>query len=48
MRQLPTATPPLAPALQAQLRGIISDYQGGDEALFAQAFESFDMLSRYC
>eukprot|EP00887_Chlorella_sp_A99_P006269 scaffold3.g6269.t1 len=31
---------------RAQLRGIISDYQGGDEALFAQAFEAFDMLGR--
>ncbi|KAL4429621.1 hypothetical protein ABPG77_008670 [Micractinium sp. CCAP 211/92] len=32
--------------LQAQLRGAISDFQGGDEALFARAFEAFDMLSR--
>ncbi|PRW59857.1 hypothetical protein C2E21_1451 [Chlorella sorokiniana] len=32
--------------LQAQLRGLISDYQGGDEAIFAKAFEAFDMLSR--
>ncbi|PSC69596.1 programmed cell death 6 interacting [Micractinium conductrix] len=35
-----------AEQLQAQLRGLIGDYQGGDEALFARAFESFDMLSR--
>lgn len=35
-----------AQQLQAQLRGIISDYTGGDEALFAEAFEAFDMLSR--
>lgn len=35
------------PPLQAQLRGLINDFQeGGDEALYAQAFESFDMLSR--
>ncbi|KAL4458365.1 hypothetical protein ABPG75_013230 [Micractinium tetrahymenae] len=32
--------------LQAQLRGAIGDFQGGDEAVFARAFESFDMLSR--
>ncbi|EFN54229.1 hypothetical protein CHLNCDRAFT_135739 [Chlorella variabilis] len=32
--------------LQAQLRGLIGDYQGGDEGIFAKAFESFDMLSR--
>lgn len=32
--------------LQAQLRGLISDYQGGDEGVLAQAFEAFDMLSR--
>lgn len=32
--------------LQAQLRGAISDYQGGDETVFAKAFEAFDMLSR--
>lgn len=36
----------LSPHLQAQLRGLINDYQGGDEATFAQAFECFDMLSR--
>ncbi|GAB4822123.1 hypothetical protein N2152v2_009169 [Parachlorella kessleri] len=35
-----------AEQLQAQLRGLISDYQGGDESVLAQAFESFDMLSR--
>ncbi len=32
--------------LQAQLRGLISDYQGGDESVLAQAFEAFDMVSR--
>lgn len=35
-----------AEQLQAQLRGLIGDYQGGDEAAYAAAFESFDMLSR--
>lgn len=35
-----------AELLQAQLRGLINDYTGGDEALYASAFESFDMLTR--
>lgn len=30
---------------QAQLRGLIGDYTGGDEALFSQAFEALDMLN---
>lgn len=32
-------------AAQAQLRGLIGDYTGGDEALFSQAFEALDMLN---
>lgn len=35
-----------AEQLQAQLRGLISDYSGGDETLLAQAIEAFDMISR--
>jgi hypothetical protein len=31
--------------VQAQLRGLIGDYQGGDEALFSQAIEALDMLN---
>lgn len=34
-----------AQQLQAQLRGLINDYSGGDETLLAGAFQSFDMLS---
>ncbi|KAL6779740.1 hypothetical protein ACKKBG_A13540 [Auxenochlorella protothecoides x Auxenochlorella symbiontica] len=34
-----------AEQLQAQLRGLIGDYTGGDEALFSQAFEALDMLN---
>lgn len=35
-----------AEMLQAQLRGLINDYAGGDEKLLAGAFEAFEMLSR--
>ncbi len=35
-----------ATMLQSQLRGLISDYTGGDEAVFASAFEAFEMISR--
>lgn len=35
-----------ATQLQAQLRGIINDYSGGDETLLMGALESFDMLTR--
>ncbi len=38
--------PAVASGVQAQLRGLINDYQGGDEAVYAHAFEAFDMLSR--
>lgn len=31
--------------LQAQLRGLIGDYQGGDEKLFNDALEALDMLN---
>lgn len=40
----PTRLPTPCPA--PQLRGLISDYQGGDEGAYARAFESFDMLAR--
>lgn len=35
-----------AEMLQAQLRGLINDYAGGDEKLYAGAFEAFEMISR--
>jgi hypothetical protein len=35
-----------AEMLKSQLRGLINDYAGGDEKLYAAAFESFEMLSR--
>jgi hypothetical protein len=35
-----------AEQLQSQLRGLIGDYAGGDEALLASGIEAFDMLSR--
>ena len=35
-----------AEQLQAQLRGLINDYSGGDEKLLAGAFEAYDMLQR--
>ena len=35
-----------AEMLQAQLRGLINDYSGGDVKIFAGAFEAFEMLSR--
>ncbi len=31
--------------LQAQLRGMIGDYKGGDETVLASALEVFDLLS---
>ncbi|KAK2080262.1 hypothetical protein QBZ16_000115 [Prototheca wickerhamii] len=34
-----------AQQLQAQLRGLIGDYQGGDEKLFNEALEALDMLN---
>ena len=33
-----------ARALRAQLRGLISDFSGGDEAALAAALEAFEML----
>jgi len=33
------------PILQAQLRGMIGDYKGGDETVLAAALEVFDLLS---
>lgn len=35
-----------AEMLQAQLRGLINDYAGGDEKIFAGAFEAYEMISR--
>jgi hypothetical protein len=35
-----------AEMLRAQLRGLINDYQGGDETLLAGALESFEMLNQ--
>lgn len=35
-----------AEQLQAQLRGLINDYSGGDEKLLAGALEAYDMLQR--
>jgi len=35
-----------AKQLQAQLRGLINDYSGGDEQLLSSALESFDMITR--
>ena len=33
------------PSRQAQLRGMIGDFKGGDEVLLSQALEAFDTLT---
>lgn len=33
------------PTQQAQLRGMIGDFKGGDEVLLSQALEAFDTLT---
>lgn len=35
-----------AAQLQSQLRGLIGDYAGGDEAVLASGIEAFDMITR--
>lgn len=43
-RPLPTLVAGHLPS-QAQLRGLIGDYTGGDEALYSQAIDALDMLN---